>query len=224
MVTFEPYTIQCMTCNAQLRVEREEAIGKILACPNCQSMVQIEDSRSPATPVEHEALESHGTRCSEDQTQLTLRGSTTIGEPIEFDPMTDRIPSAPRRELPQWLALPIAALAGIIFAIGLWSSLRQTPERHLDDISAASEVLPGAPSVTQGSESRKSRTSVPPAQGKSSTPPLEPQVVSIADSKETTKVPVASTVISSQESPTARVDQPATGVENRPREVVQAKN
>ena len=34
--------MQCVTCGAQIRVERKEAIGQILNCPKCKSMVQIE--------------------------------------------------------------------------------------------------------------------------------------------------------------------------------------
>jgi hypothetical protein len=37
----EPFTIQCTTCKARLIVKDESAIGDILACPKCHSMVQV---------------------------------------------------------------------------------------------------------------------------------------------------------------------------------------
>ena len=37
----EPFHILCTTCQARLKVTKPEAIGKILACPNCESMVLV---------------------------------------------------------------------------------------------------------------------------------------------------------------------------------------
>src|SRR5262245_48886573 len=42
----QPFAIHCTTCKARLRVQDESAIGQILACPKCHSMVLIE---RPAT-------------------------------------------------------------------------------------------------------------------------------------------------------------------------------
>jgi len=45
----EPFSISCTTCQARLRVRDEAAIGQILACPKCGSMVLVE-APSEATP------------------------------------------------------------------------------------------------------------------------------------------------------------------------------
>ena len=37
----ELFAICCTTCNARLKVRDAAAIGKILACPKCGSMVQV---------------------------------------------------------------------------------------------------------------------------------------------------------------------------------------
>lgn len=37
----EPFKITCVTCTARLTVRNEAAIGQILACPKCGSMVQV---------------------------------------------------------------------------------------------------------------------------------------------------------------------------------------
>ncbi len=38
----EPFRVICVTCNAALRVRDAKLIGKILPCPKCNSMVQVE--------------------------------------------------------------------------------------------------------------------------------------------------------------------------------------
>ena len=37
----EPFTILCETCAARLKVTQPKAIGQKLACPKCNSMVQV---------------------------------------------------------------------------------------------------------------------------------------------------------------------------------------
>ncbi|MFO7905527.1 MAG: hypothetical protein R6U98_22880 [Pirellulaceae bacterium] len=46
----ESFSITCTTCRARLRVRDESAIGQILACPKCGSMVLVE---APGTAAEH---------------------------------------------------------------------------------------------------------------------------------------------------------------------------
>jgi hypothetical protein len=40
--TVQPFSIQCTTCRRSLRVTSPEAVGQILGCPKCGSMVMIE--------------------------------------------------------------------------------------------------------------------------------------------------------------------------------------
>ena len=103
---FEPYTTECMTCSAHLRVEREEAIGKILACPQCQSMVQILPPDS-------------GPSDSEIEAEVPAVAAT---ESLK------RMPTPPSIKLPQWSLLPVAASVGVFFALGMWFVLRPRPE------------------------------------------------------------------------------------------------
>lgn len=37
----EPFSIVCMTCHARLRVTHSDAVGQVLPCPRCQSMVHV---------------------------------------------------------------------------------------------------------------------------------------------------------------------------------------
>lgn len=49
------FSVECTTCKARLKVRSEKAIGQILACPKCNSMVMIApppDWRAPGAPPE----------------------------------------------------------------------------------------------------------------------------------------------------------------------------
>ena len=54
----EPFSISCTTCQARLRVRDASAIGQILACPKCGSMVMIQAPDSAgAAPVDTQPSE-----------------------------------------------------------------------------------------------------------------------------------------------------------------------
>lgn len=60
----EPFSITCPTCRARLKVSNEAAIGQILACPKCGSMVQV---NAPSTAVaEPRAAADETSRASDD--------------------------------------------------------------------------------------------------------------------------------------------------------------
>jgi len=55
----ELFKITCVTCNAELSVRNREIIGQIVACPRCESMVQVEapaDAVAEAAAVESEQV------------------------------------------------------------------------------------------------------------------------------------------------------------------------
>lgn len=47
----DPFKIICVTCRARLTVRDPSAIGKILACPRCSSMVLVEAPKSTTAPA-----------------------------------------------------------------------------------------------------------------------------------------------------------------------------
>jgi hypothetical protein len=56
--TVELFSITCQTCEARLKVRNRQAIGQILACPKCESMVQVVpppgwDGSTTANTAEH---------------------------------------------------------------------------------------------------------------------------------------------------------------------------
>ena len=172
MVAFEPYTIQCMTCNAQLRVEREEAIGKILACPKCQSMVQIGDTRTPVDPIPvHEQAEPDRYRSLNEQASSILTSSDSTDKTTSSDELNIRAPSVPKIKLPQWLVLPVAAFAGIVFTTGLWFAVRQVPDQNYTEMPSTPNVAPHMMPVQPDDESDQTNT---PATAVRAVPPLSP--------------------------------------------------
>jgi len=53
----ELFKITCVTCKAQLSVRNRQIIGQIVACPRCESMVQIEAPAVAAATVSPELLD-----------------------------------------------------------------------------------------------------------------------------------------------------------------------
>ncbi|MDX1962704.1 MAG: hypothetical protein SFX18_06100 [Pirellulales bacterium] len=54
----QPYAIHCQTCQAALVVNKPEAIGLILACPRCSSMVEVTPPPQPLESTSPAALQS----------------------------------------------------------------------------------------------------------------------------------------------------------------------
>src|SRR3990167_7196260 len=55
----EPFSILCTTCQTRLRVRDSSAIGQILACPKCGSMVMVQ------APAGHEPAAQTGAAAGE---------------------------------------------------------------------------------------------------------------------------------------------------------------
>ena len=135
MDTFEPYTIGCVTCGAQLRVEREDAIGKILSCPKCESMVQIgpPDIQSGIEPVMEPTEPTSGEAAYPGKTPRQSDRDAFARDPTDLIIESSATPS---RKLPQWILLPLAALAGILLTMGLWSATRQNRAPETKEVPA----------------------------------------------------------------------------------------
>ncbi|MHB8860865.1 MAG: hypothetical protein ACYC6N_00565 [Pirellulaceae bacterium] len=89
----EPFSISilCTTCQARLRVRDSAAIGQILACPKCGSMVMVEApaGHDPAVPTKK--VPDNGAVCD------TPTISATPAPPIASDPPTSLDPPRPQR-------------------------------------------------------------------------------------------------------------------------------
>ena len=66
----ELFSIICETCQAKLRVRQPEAIGQILECPRCHSMVQVippSDWQSESNSPDESAADNEPDFAAEDQ-------------------------------------------------------------------------------------------------------------------------------------------------------------
>ena len=144
---FQSFTMQCVTCGAQLRVEREEAIGQILNCPKCKSMVQI---KMPALAggVIHE---SESELPTEEGLSADLTGNAGQPETAAHQTQTTvpTLPRSPAMKLPQWALLPVAATVGVLFAVGVWSAFQLPTDRNaVDNDPASQKAQTNEPSLT----------------------------------------------------------------------------
>ena len=80
----KPFHIQCDSCLTQLKVTKESAIGKILACPKCGSMVQV--TPPPETESVEETIDSHQ-ETSPGVTTAEQTAAESHSEPLAKDLM-----------------------------------------------------------------------------------------------------------------------------------------
>jgi hypothetical protein len=119
----ELFTIQCTTCRARLKVTNESAIGDILACPKCGSMVQV------VPPVDWKR--AAGTAPIGPVIEMPRPGVSTSPSPAKA--AASQIPAAVTA--PPVLPIPAAALKpqsqkGAAAAIPALAPKNPTPTSH----------------------------------------------------------------------------------------------
>lgn len=128
------FSIECTTCKARLKVRSADAIGQILACPRCQSMVHV------APP--------------DDWIAPPPTGSAALSPRVESEPCAPLEPSAPSLARPAhraWVAagamLTTAVALGVL--LGYRGGERPVPSVALATpaIAEAHEAEPSPPSV-----------------------------------------------------------------------------
>ncbi len=115
----EPYSITCPTCHARLKVRDEAAIGQILGCPKCESMVMVTApagtpaaARSAAAAARIGALTSGDLAPSPERVGSAVAASAA-GELTQSATVAGRL----------WLAVAVA-FAGVAVAGAGWLALR----------------------------------------------------------------------------------------------------
>ena len=91
-----PFTLCCTTCLARLRVQRAEAIGQILPCPKCGSMVMVQPSADAAGVTDAPRLDSTENPSSSVDVAAHIR-TGTLGQAIgpSFDQVDELLGNAP---------------------------------------------------------------------------------------------------------------------------------
>ena len=114
------FRVTCLTCGASLRVRDASAIGKILPCPKCNSMVEVvgpEDIPTDDSAAENAPLEETAT--GGDELQQSAAATATLAT----SDIIGQFPAMPKPVWPKWLAIgsagtvAAAALIGIIFFV-----------------------------------------------------------------------------------------------------------
>ncbi|MFV2068930.1 MAG: hypothetical protein ACC645_18345, partial [Pirellulales bacterium] len=100
-MTAELFSIRCTTCQARLKVCHVEAVGKILSCPRCHSMVDVvppDQWQPPDAPV-----------AAEESASVSAAGAAVAvaaGDPIvhvpESDPALPAVPQGPSTSSAEW--------------------------------------------------------------------------------------------------------------------------
>ena len=130
----KPFHIHCPSCSARLRVDNAEALGQILCCPKCQSLVQVPDIDIDAAAGGDEpraAVSDSQPDLSHEQRTSRPSSSEASGAPPpneHADPLSET--AVERRPLPsadwtpagtrrarQWVSLLLAAGVGVTLAI-----------------------------------------------------------------------------------------------------------
>jgi len=139
---FTPYHIHCVTCNATLKVGREEIIGEILTCPQCHSMVKVEAD----APNGNSAGNNMETTSNTTADSQRANGTAGLLPPIQAPPLPEekaasnspptelpipRLPTAPKTVWPPWLLLTTAAIGGAMFMGFIWTFLKGGFTSHL---------------------------------------------------------------------------------------------
>ena len=136
----ELFSVTCATCRRQLRVRDAAAIGRILSCPKCGSMVEVQPPEGWAPPEESESAASDIASSDEvppDETSSNESAdaalpneqpaaheeATTAGEPLP----------TPRRGL-VWAAVAVTVL--VVVGTFVWTSLPRGTRPGQIDASA----------------------------------------------------------------------------------------
>ena len=151
------FSITCTTCRARLAVRSESAIGAILECPRCESMVQVTPppgwqpapapSETPAGPAGPPPLDHVAT--SPPVLELELSEPTLFGAFLR----------------PKWLAIGGVALVGFAAVLGLLWLLPSQPAPESVAVETKDLATQGAtaPAATEGDAQSSPEVAARPA-------------------------------------------------------------
>lgn len=151
-----PYTISCETCQRKLRVKDMSAVGRILSCPSCGSMVLVpppaeQEAAAPYSATSQVATDTpEAPQAPANNEDIFAEAAAWLGDepPREVAPPDSNMPAAPPRvsptirrpapnepihrpELEAWRRyglVALAALAGVTtLSLGIWWAVRPGP-------------------------------------------------------------------------------------------------
>ncbi len=157
----EPFHITCVTCRARLKVQSARVIGQIVACPKCESMVEVSPPPgwSPAS--------------STPAAMPTASGPPPVEHPAPSSPPEDleAAATAPAeaasRRIALWISVGGCAAATVMAVLAFsWYRSSQSP----DTVSAAETTSSSPPLVSSTPVEPPTAGPVPTEQDDSSGP------------------------------------------------------
>jgi hypothetical protein len=165
------FSITCTTCRARLVVRAEAAVGAILECPKCSSMVHVMPP-SGWTPPSWEAAAPAAAGTSGPPPLDCVAESLSLElEPLETPP--GWLASH------WWLALAAAGMASLAIAWALWLAAFAPAETSTPSLAEATQdpgtAVPGVePQAPPGPQSRGVKPSPPTQPPPTQPPPTQP--------------------------------------------------
>jgi len=140
----ELFRINCVTCSAQLAVHDRSAIGKILACPRCNSMVEITE---PAASIGSKA--AGATTTSELETPAVALEVGSSADATELAPSAagEIAVGAASRRIVAWSLAGLVVGASLVVAIALREDGSPTEERRSPSVEPNPAIVTQPPAV-----------------------------------------------------------------------------
>jgi hypothetical protein len=153
----KPFQIQCDSCLAKLKVTKESAIGQILACPKCGSMVQVVSPNEP----EHNVDATEPENSAEQESSSSPKAEARDNAPTPVTATQDLLPSdawtsaetQARRKL---LALGTLVTVGILVVLGAVGYLVTQLGKSEPTVAQNGEspTTPNDPTASEDSDSK----------------------------------------------------------------------
>lgn len=163
----EAFSITCTTCKSRLKVQSLSAVGEILACPKCQSMVKVEPPEGWTPPGQERAANA-----GEDKSEQPKWREPSPASPAQDDeapvlPDSSWTSPASRKRLliGSGTLVLLLLLCLVAFAVGRG----RKPEKGKAQPTASREKDSGKPSDGSGNKS------IAEAEPDDSKPPADPE-------------------------------------------------
>ncbi|MCG8651518.1 MAG: hypothetical protein MI861_16875, partial [Pirellulales bacterium] len=184
-MTFEPFSVQCLTCGSRLRVSDPSVVGTIASCPRCHSMVQIQPPGTQvavgAPSVDSQAITEDAIAAPDDTPSnqhsappAGFAGVESLDHSEEALPADPTIPpdwQSRRTHKSRQVALVVAvAVTGLLTAVLFfgWFVRKWSPQSTEVAVDTEAETAAGPADPAQQSEQA---TDSPPSDDLGSEPP-----------------------------------------------------
>lgn len=162
-LSFEPFSVQCLTCGSRLRVTDPAIVGTIAACPKCASMVQIEQDPADTTAAPQQVAVGDADVDSQAITQgsIAAEQGADLGEVTDVHGFSgdssgsnnDSVPpdwqSAGTRRTRQIVLISLLSVTGLITAIVVFAWFVRSFGEGSTVADSGTQVVDADPGIDQ---------------------------------------------------------------------------